>query len=114
MMYMILFVLDDPDYLERLLKCWEAIGIGGVTIIESTGIHRLRRSQAPFRYLFGASTSEVGHLTLLAVVPDEAIVHACLQETEKLIGSLDNPDTGIFTAWPLSLVKGVSAQTGEK
>jgi hypothetical protein len=106
-MYMILFVLDDPDRLDELLQGWESVGIRGATIIESTGINRLRRSYAPFRYIFGAHQSEEGHLTLVAVVPDEQFVKTCLQATEALIGDLDQPNTGIFTAWPLSLVKGV-------
>ena len=106
-MYMIFFVLDDPDRLDKILQSWEAVGIRGVTIIESTGINRLRRSYTPFRYIFSANQSEEGHLTLVAVVPNEQIVHACLQATEALIGDLNQPHTGVFTAWPLSLVKGV-------
>lgn len=112
-MYMILFVLDDPDRLEELLQSWDGLGIRGATIIESTGINRLRRSYPHFRYVLGAHQREEGHLTLMVMVRDENMVQACLQVTETLIGNLDEPDTGIFTAWPVSLVKGLPPIPGE-
>jgi len=37
-MYMIMFVLDNPERLSEILKAWEGIGIRGATIVESTGI----------------------------------------------------------------------------
>jgi hypothetical protein len=113
-MHMIFFVLDDPDRLDDLLTRWEAIGIRGVTVIESTGMHRLRRRHVAFRYIFGAEQEEEGHLTLVTIVKDEATVQACLAATEALIGNLDDPNTGIFTAWPLSLVKGLPPESGEE
>lgn len=114
-MFMILFVLDNPDQLDSTLEAWEKVGIRGATIIESTGINRLRRKQAiPMRYLFQSVGSvEVGHYTLLAIVEDEATVHACLQVTEALVGDLDRPNTGVFAAWPLSIIKGLP-QKGER
>ena len=50
-MYMIMFVLDDADQLEHVLEAWERAGMRGATIVESTGIHRLRRKHLPMRYL---------------------------------------------------------------
>jgi hypothetical protein len=111
-MHMIFFVLDDPDRLEAVLREWDAIGICGVTIIESTGFHRLQKKLIPARYAFWNAAAEEGHLTLLAIVPNEATVRQCLQVTEALIGNLDEPNTGVFAAWPLAFVKGVPAQGG--
>lgn len=110
-MYMIFFVLDDPDRLDEVLNAWEKAGVGGVTIVESTGIHRLRRQSIPMRYVFQqSSVVEEGHYTLMAIVPAETDVQACLQATEDLIGDLSQPNTGVFAAWPVTLVKGVPEQ----
>jgi nitrogen regulatory protein PII len=107
-MYMIWFVLDNPDRLDEILDAWEKAGIRGVTIIESTGIQRLKRKMTPMRYVFQQSSAvEEGHYTLMAIVADEAAVQACLQATESLTGNLSQPDTGVFAAWPLTMVKGV-------
>ena len=52
-MHMVMFVLDDPDLLDRVLEAWEAAGATGVTIVESTGIRRRRGVHVPARYAFG-------------------------------------------------------------
>jgi len=107
-MYMILFVLDNPDQLDEILDVWSGMGIRGVTIIESTGIQRRRKQLIPMRYLYQTTGDvEEGHVTLLAVVDGEAVVQECLEATEALIGDLSNPQTGVFAAWPLVVIKGV-------
>jgi len=111
-MYMIMLVLDDPDQLDDLLQAWRSAGIGGATIIESTGIHRRQYQPIPMRYLYQTTGSqEQGHYTLLSIVKDESMVQACLHATEALIGDLDQPNTGIFAAWPLAVVKGLPRQS---
>lgn len=108
-MYMILFVLDDPDQLDDLLERWYAVGVRGATIIESTGINRRRNKNTPhMRYFFQSPGHlEEGHYTLVAIVPGEEMVQAVLQASEELVGDLDLPNTGVFAAWPLTHVKGV-------
>ena len=106
-MYMIMFVLDDAERLDDVLQAWEGTGIRGATIVESTGIQRLRRKNVHMRYLFQtAELVEEGHLTLFVIVENEQQVHDCLQATERAIGDLCEPDTGVFAAWPLALVRG--------
>lgn len=105
-MYMIFFVLDDPNRLNELLDAWEHAGIRGVTILDSTGLHRVRRKFIPMRYALSITNQEESHTTLLAIVDNTEKIQACLQNTEALIGDLDQPHTGVFAAWPLSIVKG--------
>ena len=106
-MFMVMFVLDDPHRLDALLEIWEATGVRGATIIESTGIHRRLKRRLPMRYLFQDSgTVEEGHFALFAIVESEDVAQACLHATERLVGRLDEPNTGVFAAWPLALVKG--------
>lgn len=114
-MYMVMFVLDDPNRLDAVYDAWEAIGVSGSTIIESTGINRRRAARqvgtsfmAGMNRLIGSEME--GHYTLLVIVPDETLARACLTAVEKVIGDLDAPNTGILAAWPLSFVKGVPSQ----
>ncbi len=107
-MYMIMFVLDNPDQLGEVIEAWQNIGIRGATIVESTGIQRLKRQNIPMRYLFSApGIVEEGHLTLFVIVESEQMVQACLQATENVVGDLNGPNTGVFAAWPLAVVRGV-------
>lgn len=107
-MYMIMLVLDNPDRLSAILDAWEGIGIRGATIVESTGMQRLHRKSVPMRYVFQSpGILEEGHLTLFVIVSGEHLVQDCLHTTEQVIGDLDGPNTGVFAAWPLALVRGV-------
>ncbi len=107
-MYMVMLVLDDPDQLDDVLAVWENIGIRGATIMESTGIQRLRRKNVAMRYIFQTPEFiEEGHLTLFVIIESEQMVQDCLRATEQVVTDLDGPNTGVFAAWPLMLVRGV-------
>ena len=113
-MYMIMFVLNNPDKLDDVLQGWESVGIKGVTIFESTGIQRRRtsRQRIPARYRLDPMIQhEEGHFTLMTIIPTKELIRQCLDITETLIGNLDLPDTGVFSAWPLAMVKGVPMET---
>ncbi|HZW02555.1 MAG TPA: hypothetical protein VFF68_01410 [Anaerolineaceae bacterium] len=111
---MIWFVLDDPNRLDDLLDAWESVGVTGVTIFESTGIQRRRKQGRTIhmRYMLGQTvqSEEVGHYTLMSLVPSKEIIDRCLQATEALIGDLAGPETGVFAAWEVDTVKGYPKQ----
>ena len=110
-MYMIMLVLDDPARLDKILEAWAQIGVTGATIIESTGMHRRTRKHIPMRYSFeDTSLQEKGNYTLFVIVPGEELVNQSLAAVESIVGNLDDPNTGVFSAWPLSVVKGVQVR----
>lgn len=114
-MYMIMYVLDNPDLLDQLLESWEAAGIRGATIVESTGIQRLRGKHVPMRYFFQPTGAiEAGHLTLFVIVESEKMVQDCLHATEQIVINLEDSNTGIFAAWPLTVVRGMSSHPQEE
>lgn len=114
MMYMVMMVLDDCNCLDAVLEAWEKVGIGGVTIVESTGIQRRRiqQSRIPLRFDFEGllHTDQEGHYTLFAIVVGEEMAHRALAAAESVLGDLDKPHTGVLAAWPLTLVKGVPGE----
>ncbi|MEJ5201108.1 MAG: hypothetical protein WHV66_02645 [Anaerolineales bacterium] len=112
-MYLIMLILDQPNKLIEVLDAWDAVGICGATILESTGVFKLRTRQLnlPARYAFPLSEiTEQGNYTIISIVPDEPMIQRCLEATEQIIGDLNQPKTGIFAAWPLSLCKGLSKE----
>ena len=114
-MHMIMFVLDDPDKLDEVLEAWEAVGVTGATIFESTGIQRRRRQTAPIPARFGfqqfPETFHQGQFTLFTIVRGEKKARDCIAAVEKVVGSLLEPNTGVLAAWPLDVVKGVPDPT---
>ncbi|MBN1430714.1 MAG: hypothetical protein JXB07_20260 [Anaerolineae bacterium] len=115
-MYLVMFVLDNPDLLDQVLDAWEAIDVSGVTIVESSGINRRRLArQVGAMFMAGINRLMSGdvetHCTLLAIVKGESMVHACVEAAEKIVGDLNNPNSGILAAWPVPYVKGVPDPT---
>jgi nitrogen regulatory protein PII len=113
-MYMVMFVLDDPSRLDEVLNAWEAAGIGGATIIESTGINRRKQAKLVGTSLMAGinrlmTSDEESHYTLFTIVPDESVVTRCLEAAQAVVGDLNKANTGILAAWPLSVVKGLPA-----
>jgi nitrogen regulatory protein PII len=107
-MYMIMLVLDDPDMLDEILAAWAQIGVTGATVIESTGMHRRIHQHIPMRYAYEDSDlEESGNYSLFVIVASEALVKSSQEAVEAITGNLDDPNTGVFSAWPLSVVKGV-------
>ena len=41
---MVIFVLNDVDYCPDLLDAWEEAGVVGITILESSGLGRVRNA----------------------------------------------------------------------
>jgi len=110
-MFMMMFVLDDTARLDDVLEAWAAVGISGTTFFESAGGHRRKawRQRVHARYDFGQldEAEAAANCTLFAIVPDEQVARQCLAATERIVGDLDDSDTGVFMAWPLPVVKGV-------
>jgi hypothetical protein len=112
-MLLLWLVLDDPGLLNDVLEAWTDVGARGITILESTGVHRVRSrvsdQDAPF--LLGFSrllrTDQVGHNTLFTVVPDMEIVERLVAATEEMVGDLSQPNTGVLFAMPVAAAWGL-------
>ena len=109
-------VLDNPALLNDVLEAWSEVGVRGITILESTGVHRVRsrasRQDAPFMLGFSRllRTDQVGHYTLFAVVPNMEIVERLVDVTEAIVGDLSQPNTGVLFATPLLAAWGLAKQ----
>ena len=113
------FVLDNPALLNDVLEAWTDAGVKGITILESTGVQRVRSrassQDAPFMLGFSRllRTDQVGHNTIFAVVRDQAIVEEIVEATERVVGDLSQPDTGVLLAVPVTAVWGLPKQPSE-
>jgi len=114
MSYLVVFVLDDPDLCENVLEAWENTGVKGITIMESTGLNRVRRAgirdDVPLMPSFMdlIKTRETHHRTLFSVVETEDQSEQLLKATEKITGDLNQPHTGLLFIVPLYKVYGIN------
>jgi hypothetical protein len=113
-MYLILFVLNDPDRLEDLLIAWEENGIGGATVLFSTGLGRIRELDAwrddmplipSLRDFY--ELPENMNRTIFTIVDEETQVDAVIAATKKVVGELDEHETGLLLVLPVARAFGV-------
>lgn len=114
MYYVVVLVLDDVNRGPEVLDAWTEAGVGGITIIESTGLARWHKMQGhrddipllpSIRALL--QTREEHHRTLFSIVEGEEMVNRLIAVTEAIVGRLNEPNTGVLFALPLSHVAGV-------
>jgi nitrogen regulatory protein PII len=114
-MFMILFVLHDPEKLDEILTAWEDAGVSGVTILPSTGLKR-HQSKSALRDdlpLIPSLDDIMEHIvnlnrTLFTMVKDQEMVDRVVAATENVVGDLDTPNTGILAVFPIAQVYGLN------
>ena len=113
MPWLIVLVLDDPDRCRDILDAWEVAGAPGVTILDSSGLGRVRRAGIRDDVPLMPSMidlfrrQEDHHRTLFSVVKDQSQVEAIAQATQAIIGELDRGHTGLLFVVPVSQVYGL-------
>ena len=112
MYHMILLVLNKLEQCPSVLDAWEAAGAPGITILESTGLARMRsgiRDDLPLMPSIASLLKgrEEHHRTLFTVVEGEARVERIIEATQAITGSLDEAHTGILFVLPVARVVGL-------
>jgi len=121
---LVVLVVDDPNDCPDILDAWEAAGVTGVTILESSGLGRFKRAgmrddlplMPSLMDLF--QSEEVRHRTLFSVVDSQEKVDQMVAAAQRVIGDLEAVDTGFMFVVPVSQTYGLgraqnSNQRGE-
>jgi nitrogen regulatory protein PII len=113
MYHMILLILDKLEQCPSILDAWDAAGAAGITILESTGLARVRKSalrdDLPLMPSIDSLLKgrEEHHRTLFTVVEDEVQVDRIIEATLAITGSLDEPNSGALFVLPVSRAVGL-------
>lgn len=113
MYHMILLVVDNPDQCPPILDAWEELGVGGITILDSTGLGRLRkanyRDDIPLMpsLSFLLKGREERHRTIFTVVEGEERVDRIIERTQSILGDLNEANVGVLFVLPVSRVVGL-------
>jgi nitrogen regulatory protein P-II 1 len=112
MAHLLVLVLDNLEQCPHVLDAWEGAGVTGVTILESTGLNRVRQGIRDDFPLMPSLRSllagrETHHRTLFSVVEDEAVLERAIEATQRVIGDLSQPYTGLLFVVPVSQVLGL-------
>ena len=122
-MYFVLFVLHDNSKLKELLHAWEEAGVKGATVFYSTGLGRIRQNLGLMEDfpLFPSMDEITDRLecmdlsrTLFSVIESDDIVQSVLEHTQKVVGNLNDPDTGILIVLPVVQAYGLNSYKSEE
>lgn len=117
-MFMVILVLDNPVLLDQVVDAWEAAGVGGITILPSTGMGRIKlkgawRDDLPLIPSLDDlhEYTESYNRTLFTICYGEEMVDKIFEATMKVTGNLDAPDSGIIFALPVAKSQGIRRNT---
>ena len=116
MSYLVVFDLDSSDLCQDVLDAWENAGAKGITILESTGIGRVRKAglrddlplMPSLSDLF--KSTEMHNRTLFSVVDDLDAAHALVKAAQDTVGGIDKPNSGLLFVAPLLEVYGLNSE----
>ncbi len=106
-MFLILFILNDPEKCYDVLDAWEGAGTSGVTILPSTGLGRIRSvgllEDIPLMPSLEEffMHDETQHRTLITAVKERAVVDRIVKATYRVVGDLSLPHTGVLLVLPV-------------
>lgn len=114
--YAVILIIDDPEDCPSILDAWEAAGVTGATILESTGLGRQKlaglRDDIPLmpslRDIF--ESKEIHHRTILSVVKDEETVDKLVAASQEILGDLDHPHSGFLFVIPVLRAYGLGVR----
>lgn len=108
-MKLLVIILNKTDVLDYLLESLSAAGIGGATIIESSGL-AMTLSKLDSNFLSASikglfSAGEEDNKTILSVIKNNQLDTA-RKVVYNTVGDLSLPNTGIMFTLPIDFVEG--------
>ena len=114
-MFLVLYVLHDELLLSEILTAWEEVGVGGITVLASTGMGRINKYNAlredipliPSLSILLQDHDELLNRTLFTIVDGQEMVDKVVEATEKIAGNMIDHNTGILAVLPVAQVYGL-------
>lgn len=116
MSYLVVLIMNDPANCPALLDAWEAAGVKGITILNSSGLGRVRnngmRDDLPLMPSLGDlfKQEEVYHRMLMSVVDNQEMVDCLVKISQDITGDLEEPYTGFLFVVPVVQAVGLGRQ----
>lgn len=113
MAHLVVLVLDKVEQSTEVLEAWEEAGVSGATILESTGMARIRgviRDDMPLLPSIEdvLAGREEHHRTIFTIVEEQEVVERVIAVTERIVGDFQDPYTGLLFVVSVSRVLGLN------
>lgn len=109
-MEVLFLILNQPERLNELLEGFLDDGIGGATVLESTGMGRTLCDTTP---IFGGLRNILqecrpNNLTIFTVLDSEDKKNKAIKRIHHVLGDLSKPNTGMYFVMPVSAASGLT------
>lgn len=110
-MFIVLYVSNDVEQADEMLKLWQEAGISGVTILESYGLQQLKGIMDDVGVLPSLSklmhARERHHRTIFSAVKDQEMADNIIRVSTEFVEDWTRPDVGVLLVWPLTQALGL-------
>jgi hypothetical protein len=113
MAFMIMYILNGVETMPDIIKAWEEAGAPGITIIDTTGMNKLRKIEYRDDLPLMPSLADVlnsqsnEHKTLLMLLQTEAEVDRYVEIARGIVGDFNDRRTGVLCVLPVTRVYGL-------
>jgi nitrogen regulatory protein P-II 1 len=114
-MKLLVFILNDEEYLEEVLEAYVEAGVTGATIIDSEGMGRFLAYEVPLFAGFKEfmKGNKPYNKTILSVIRNEPTIERVKALVDEVVGKLENPGTGIMFTLPVDWAAGLVPEEEE-
>lgn len=114
-MKLLVFILNDEEYLEEVLEAYVEAGVTGATIIDSEGMGRFLAYEVPLFAGFKEfmKGNKPYNKTILSVIRNEQTIERVKALVDEVVGKLENPGTGIMFTLPVDWAAGLVPEEEE-
>jgi nitrogen regulatory protein PII len=108
-MKLLVFVLNQEEFLEEVMEAYVEAGVPGATILDSEGMGRFLTYEIPLFADFKdfMKGNKPYNKTIISVIEDEEVIARLLPLIEGAVGSLSEPGTGIMFTLPVDWAHGL-------
>lgn len=113
-MQLLVAVVNQEEKVAEVLSGFLELGITGATVVDSVGMGRLLRNEAP---IFAdveaiAAPSRPRNQTVFSVIDDDAKVDAAIALLQDVCGDFGEPGRGLVFTVPVSRALGLAREIG--
>ncbi len=114
-MKLLVFILNNEEYLEEVLEAYVEAGVTGATIIDSEGMGRFLTYDVPIFAGFKEfmKGNKPYNKTILSVVRNESTIEKVKSLLDEVVGGLKNSGTGIMFTLPVDWASGLVPEDEE-
>ncbi len=107
-MRLLIAIISDPAKVFYILDEFYQEGIKGSTVIDSMGMAHIMAHHVPFFSRFAdVGEDKAQNKTIFVVVQSDEDLIKVVAAIERIVGDLEEPDTGVVMTVPIDYCKGV-------